>query len=138
MTVPPVPYLRLRQVIGLFLIGCVVYLSLTPHPIEVPGNHGDKYGHIVAYVTLMVWFGLMYRTLRDHLGLAIAFIGLGVGLEFMQRLTEYRTFDVADMGANALGVCLGLLVVHALASRRGTGSSSSTSRLGAASASNRR
>jgi hypothetical protein len=28
-------------------------------------------------------------------------------LEFAQRLTHYRTFEVADMGANTVGVLLG-------------------------------
>jgi len=123
----PVPYLRLRQGIGFLLIACIVYLSLTPHPLEVPAEHGDKYGHIVAYLTLMIWFGLIYRTMWNRIGLAVAFVGLGVCLEFLQGLTDYRTFDVADMGADALGVGLGWLVLPRYRFRRRAGTSASTS-----------
>jgi VanZ family protein len=107
----PVPYLRLRLGIGFLLVAAVVYLSLTPHPIEVPGEQGDKYGHIVAYSTLMIWFATIYHAVRERIGLAVAFILLGIALEFLQRLTGYRTFDIADMAADAFGVVLGWLTV---------------------------
>ncbi|HVQ62451.1 MAG TPA: VanZ family protein, partial [Burkholderiales bacterium] len=42
-----------------------------------------------------------------QLGIALAFAAMGVGIEFLQGLTDYRTFDVADMIANALGAGLG-------------------------------
>ena len=32
---------------------------------------------------------------------------MGIGIEFLQRMTGYRTFDVYDMAANATGVLLG-------------------------------
>lgn len=103
----PVPYLRLRLCIGFLLVAAVVYLSLTPHPIEVPGEQGDKYGHIVAYSTLMIWFATIYHARRERIALAVAFVLLGVALEFLQRLTGYRTFDIADMVADGVGVILG-------------------------------
>jgi len=107
----PVRFLRLRLGIGFLLIAGVVYLSLTPHPIEVPGEQGDKYGHIVAYLTLMIWFAAIYRARGPRIGLAIAFVLLGVVLECLQRLTGYRTFDVADMVADAFGVWLAMICV---------------------------
>jgi glycopeptide antibiotics resistance protein len=42
-----------------------------------------------------------------QLGIAIAFAAMGVALEFLQGLTDYRTFDPADMIANAIGAALG-------------------------------
>jgi VanZ family protein len=33
----------------------------------------------------------------------------GIVLEFLQRLTGYRTFEIADMIADVCGVCLGWL-----------------------------
>jgi VanZ family protein len=109
----PVRFLRLRLGIGFLLIASVVYLSLTPHPIEVPGEQGDKYGHIVAYSTLMIWFAAIYRAHGQRVALAIAFVLLGVVLECLQRLTGYRTFDVADMVADAFGVWLAMICVRA-------------------------
>jgi VanZ family protein len=104
-----VRFLRLRQTIGVVLILSVVYLSLTPHPVELPGEQGDKYGHVLAYATLMLWYALIYPRSRERIGLAVGFVCMGIGLEFLQRLTHYRTFDVADMAADALGVAVGWL-----------------------------
>jgi VanZ family protein len=116
---PTLRFLRLWQTIGALLIGFVVYLSLTPHPIEVPVEHGDKYGHILAYATLMFWFAQIYPEQPARIGWAIGFVAMGIGLEFLQRLTDYRTFEIADMFADACGVSLGWLAasprsLHAL------------------------
>jgi len=105
----PVRFLRLRHAIGVLLVGSIVYLSLTPHPVELPGERGDKYGHVLAYATLMFWYALFYLRLRARMRLAVAFVCMGVALEFLQGLTDYRTFDVADMVADALGVSMGWL-----------------------------
>ncbi len=102
-------FMRPRQTIGVVLIFSIVYLSLTPHPVELPGEQGDKYGHVLAYATLMLWYALIYPRQRERIGLAVAFVCMGIGLEFLQRLTHYRTFDVTDMAADALGVGVGWL-----------------------------
>ena len=39
----------------------------------------------------------------------VGFVAMGIGLEFLQGLTDYRTFEVADMMADAAGVSLGWL-----------------------------
>jgi hypothetical protein len=104
----PLRFLRLWQTIGVLLIGLVIYLSLTPYPIEVmPGEQGDKYDHVLAYATLMFWFAQIHAESRARFGLALGFVAMGVGLEFLQRLTGLRTFEVGDMTASAFGVCVG-------------------------------
>jgi VanZ family protein len=40
-----------------------------------------------------------------------ALVGLGVGLEFVQGWTGYRSFDVMDMLADSVGVLLGWMLV---------------------------
>jgi hypothetical protein len=47
---------RVWRAIGFGLVVFVIWLSLTPQPIEIPVEQGDKLGHIAAYGTLMVWF----------------------------------------------------------------------------------
>jgi len=37
----------------------------------------------------------------------VAWIALGIAMEFVQRAIGYRTFDVLDMAADAIGVLLG-------------------------------
>lgn len=104
--------LRFRSVwiaIGWALVWLIVYLSLTPRPIPIPGEEGDKLAHALAYFVLMLWFAQLYWGGKQRLGLALACTGLGVGLEYAQLLTASREFDIADMAADGLGVLLGWL-----------------------------
>ena len=94
-------YQRLWLSVGWLLIALIVYLSLTPRPFDpVHFNNSDKVEHLLAYGTLMGWFAQIYRQASQQLKLAIALIGLGISMEFFQRMTHYRTFDYADMLAN--------------------------------------
>ena len=90
---------------GWAILAGIVYLSLTPSPPPVDFESGDKARHLMAYAVLMVWFALLYPARKPRL--AIAFVSLGIALEFAQGASGYRSFDVADMIANALGVVLG-------------------------------
>ena len=107
MLIRPITLRRVWRVIGGGLILLVIWLSLTPHPIEIPVEQGDKLGHLAAYGTLMFWFAQLDARQRTRLAYAVAFVALGVALEFAQGLTDYRVFEVADMVANAVGVLLG-------------------------------
>jgi VanZ family protein len=110
MPVHPTAIRRVWRAIGFGLVMLVIWLSLTPHPIEIPVEQGDKLGHIAAYATLMFWFAQLDTRHRMRVAYAIGFVTLGVALEVAQRLTDYRTFEVADMGADAVGVLFGWLV----------------------------
>lgn len=101
---------RAWRAIGWALAATIVWMSLTPHPITVPVAEGDKLGHLAAYGTLMFWFAQLHRRPGARLACAIAFVALGVSLEFAQRLTDYRVFEYADMVANAAGVMAGWIV----------------------------
>ena len=98
---------RAWRVVGVGLILFVIWASLTPHPISIPVEQGDKVGHFAAYGTLMFWFAQLDARQRTRMAYAIAFVALGIALEFAQRLTDYRMFEVADMVANAIGVIIG-------------------------------
>jgi VanZ family protein len=104
MPIQAVAVRRVWRAVGFGLVALVIWLSLTPQPIEIPVENGDKLGHLAAYATLMFWFAQLDARHRMRLAYAIGFVLLGVGLEFAQRLTDYRTFEVADMGADAVGV----------------------------------
>lgn len=93
--------------LGWALVLGVIYLSLTPAPIEVPVAEGDKLGHLLAYGALMIWFSNVYEKRIPRVVLAIGFMATGIALEFVQRWTGFRTFDVMDMAANASGVLAG-------------------------------
>jgi hypothetical protein len=87
------------MIVGVFV------LSLIPVDVDLGGR--DKLGHFLAYGSLTLWFGMIFSSRIAQLGIALAFCAMGVGLEFLQGLTGYRSMDVADMIANALGAALG-------------------------------
>jgi glycopeptide antibiotics resistance protein len=97
-------------VLGAVLIVAVVVTSLIPELPDTDIKEGDKLAHLLAYGWLMFWFGMVAATSRARFGWAVALAALGVGLEYAQRMTGYRSFDVLDMVANTAGVGVGWLV----------------------------
>lgn len=103
----------------------IVYLSLTPSPPDPGFDYGDKLGHLLAYGGLMFWSCFLYRYRYTRLAYGIGWIALGVALEFAQDATGTRSFELADMAANTLGVLAGALAALSLprgAAAEGTGS----------------
>ena len=98
---------RLWLAIGWSLVLLVVYLSLTPRPLEIPVEEGDKVGHMLAYAALMLWFSQLYFVSWKRLQVGCSLVALAIGLEFAQRYTGYRTFEVADMVAGGVGIVIG-------------------------------
>ena len=90
--------------VGFGLVLLVIYLSLTPQPPHVPDFEGIDVGHVFAYFTLMAWWAQLVRPGQGRVIAAVALIGLGVGLEYVQALTPYRVFDVNDMRDDSIGV----------------------------------
>ncbi|MCD6040897.1 MAG: hypothetical protein K0R40_500 [Burkholderiales bacterium] len=82
----------------------IAWLSLAPSLPSVEVAYGDKLGHLAAYGVLMFWFSQLYAVRVFY---AAGFVAMGIALELLQGQTGYRTFDVLDMAANALGVLLG-------------------------------
>ena len=88
------------------MIAGVVVLSLIPVEVDL-GSGRDKLAHFLAYGSLSLWFGMVFEGRGGQLGIAVAFAAMGAVLEFLQGLTGYRSMEVADMIANALGAALG-------------------------------
>jgi len=104
--------------IGFLLVLAVIVVSLVPRPPHVGHfRNNDKIGHFGAYVAMTLWFGQIYRRNLVRLRIALGFIVLGVALECLQRLGGYRTFEYADMAANATGVLCAMLLVQTPLSR---------------------
>ena len=97
---------RLWLLVGWTLVVVIVYLSLTPDPIGLPVEGGDKLGHGLAYLVLMSWFANLYEGTRRHVWCAAGSLALAVGLEFAQRWTDTRSFEAIDMLAGATGIAL--------------------------------
>ena len=99
--------------LGWATAAAIVWLSLTPSPFEIDVEQGDKLGHLAAYGVLMFWFCQLYASRRARVGYALGFIALGIALEFIQRATGYRSFELWDMVADGAGVLIGWLLAAA-------------------------
>ena len=100
------------------MVAAIFWLSLTPSPPPIDMAAGDKLVHFAAYGTLMFWFCGLYPKTRTRLLHGIAFIVMGVGLEVLQGMLGYRTYDVLDMIANSVGVLLGAAAAALIRLRR--------------------
>ena len=81
-------------------------VSLVRVPEVVGLNFNDLFLHCVAYGLLM-WGFMQAHESVNRLVLMGACAGWGVLLEVAQSFTPYRTFELADMLANAAGAVLG-------------------------------
>jgi VanZ family protein len=109
------PYLKFRFIwlfIGYLLISLVVYLSLTSNPVDVEPSfpYEDKFFHCLAYFVLMAWFAQIYHHNLQRNMIALAFVIMGVALEYLQSFDPARMSEFADMVANSTGVILGLML----------------------------
>ena len=96
---------------GWLLIGLVVFLSLIPHPPELLAfENSDKFEHVFAYAMLSFWLCQIYRCAKSRVVVIAALTALGVGLEYVQGWTGYRTFEVLDMLCDGAGVLSGWLL----------------------------
>jgi VanZ family protein len=98
---------RLWLFVGWTMVLSVIYLSVAPVAIDTGVEQGDKFLHGLAYGALMLWFANLYERMPQRRLLAAAFVALGIALEFVQGWTAYRSFETADMLADAAGVAAG-------------------------------
>lgn len=97
---------------GWFLVGIVIYLSITSQPprIELDLPYADKLGHMLAYFTITFWFVQLERATSRRILYGVIFVVLGALLEWIQGFSPIRHFDLHDMVANTVGVLLGILL----------------------------
>ena len=103
---PSLRYRRIWLLLAWGIVTSVVVLSLIPVEVDL-GEGRDKLAHFLAYGSLSLGFGMLFGGRARQLRIALAFAAMGVAIEFLQGLTDYRTFEIADMIANAIGAALG-------------------------------
>jgi VanZ family protein len=106
LELPKLHFATVWWFIGGLMLGTVVVLSLLPGESMPAVTIDDKIQHFVTYGGLMGFFANLRFSWRFRVLTASCLVLLGVGLEFGQMLTG-RTFDLADMRANTMGVMLG-------------------------------
>lgn len=110
MTEPSLQLRKLWLAAGWFLVLLIIYLSLRPDGPLLPPSISDKLQHVIAYGMLAYWFVCLYARMPVRAAYAAGFVLLGVALEFIQAWTGYRSFELIDMAADALGVAAGWLM----------------------------
>ena len=111
---------RWMRILWLAAVTAVIVGSLLPGSSMLVRTAGqlrvsDKVLHFAAYAVLAFLPALHERWLAVAGALAGA-VSLGVALEFAQRLSPGRHFEIADMVANACGVLCGLMLALPLRS----------------------
>ena len=92
------------------LVG-VAWASLEPiDRVPGPTNLSDKLLHLIAYATLGVTAALAQRRPRIIMTIA-ALTAFGLLIEILQGRTGYRSFDLQDLLADAIGAAFGVLLV---------------------------
>jgi len=97
---------RAGLALGWAWVALIVYLSVMPSPPQIPVEGGDKAGHFGLYLVAALLFCIFLRQ-RAAILHCLALVALGIALEFVQRSLGYRSFEVADMVADAIGVAAG-------------------------------
>jgi VanZ family protein len=111
LNTPSQPHRRAWLLLGWGMVVVVLVSSLIPLDVDLQEGR-DKIAHAIAYGSMTFWFAMLFRGRARQLGVALAFAAMGVAVEYLQRMTEYRTFDVADMIANGIGAALGFGLVQ--------------------------
>ncbi len=94
--------------ISLYLTMLAV-LTLSLLPIDQPSfSSNDKINHFIAFWVISI---LAYWAYRRYLVVILIAAPFGVAIEFLQDLTAYRYFSVADMFADFIGVVIGCATI---------------------------
>jgi VanZ family protein len=104
---------RWLRLLWLVAVAAVIVGSLLPGsslPMRALGelHVSDKLLHFAAYAVL-AFLPALHERWSILTGALVASIGLGVLLEFAQRLSPGRNFEINDMVADTGGVLFGLL-----------------------------
>ncbi|HKI47731.1 MAG TPA: VanZ family protein [Desulfobacteria bacterium] len=90
-------------------VAMVIYLSLTPR-IDFPYDfdNADKVYHMLAYLWVAALPFFAFLSPKAALAGTLSMVPLGACLEIAQYYVPGRSFSLADMAANCLGVILGI------------------------------
>ena len=99
--------------LGLWLLAlvavCVVCLVPLDSMPPLPDN-SDKVEHLLGYFVLAAGAVQLFGGSRALFVATLGLVALGIGIEFAQGMTAYRSADPMDALANSIGVLLGMAV----------------------------
>ena len=101
---------NLLSFIIIFILSCLLIIPLDwffSDDIELPNIVSDKIIHICIFIFLSCWLSGQFKSNIKLL----FFISLyGILIEFLQRLTPYRSAELLDILANEIGIIIGIII----------------------------
>ncbi|GAA5785744.1 VanZ family protein [Chitiniphilus shinanonensis] len=114
----PCPFIPRRLALTLLLLWASAIWIGSLIPLAAPPvDNGDKIQHFLGYGVLaaLALAAFPPRMWRAWLGAT----SMGVAVECAQYFVPYRSFDLRDMLANALGALLGVVLLRSIQALRG-------------------
>lgn len=106
-------YLVFWRALGRALIVAMLVVALVPAPSAIGAvPFGDKIGHAVGFIVLVLWYGQIYYRMDDRWRCVAGAVALGGLIELLQALVPYRSADLLDLAADAVGALLGLALLQ--------------------------
>jgi len=111
----PLRHARAWRVLSVALVIFVLIAAVTPvfwffdSPAKAVSwfQNIDKWLHATTFATLSLWFAGLFAK-RNYWLIAAGLMTFGLLLEFLQFQIGYRTADWFDIGANTVGIIIGL------------------------------
>jgi VanZ family protein len=98
---------------GLMAVTC--WFAFTPHPPELPLSPGDKLQHFTAFTCLTGCCLLGFQAgWRGAALSALGMLAFGGFIEIVQSFIPGRSAEWLDLGADSVGIAIGLVAVGAL------------------------
>ena len=116
----PLRFARYWQIASAMLLLFILAGAVIPAVWFLPDNVRftswlssiDKWGHAIAFAFLTVWFAGQYSR-QAYWRIAVALFAYGVLIELAQRPLSYRSSEWLDLGADVVGIMIGLVIAIA-------------------------
>ena len=95
--------------VSVFIGTLVPAFWLWPDVSRIAFIEFDKWLHGITFVFLTVWFSGQYSRNR-YLRIAIGLFVFGIIIELCQRMVTYRTAELTDLAADAIGIAFGMAI----------------------------
>jgi VanZ family protein len=92
-------------------LAATLVVCLIPLPtMEAPVLRFDKLHHALGHALLAAWAAMLFIDRRTLLRAIAGLLLFGVAIEGLQALLPWRSAELLDIAANALGVALGAAI----------------------------